>query len=145
MNKPGFSHEVRLRTRYGETDQMGFVYYGRFAEYFEVGRVETIRSLGLSYKDLEDKFHIWMPVMSMQIRYLRPAGYDQVLRILTTIKDIPADTMTFYSEIRDDEQTLICASTIKLCFLNSIDKSRVNCPDFLKERLQHAIESSHSK
>jgi acyl-CoA thioester hydrolase len=142
MAKTGFMHEIELRTRYGETDQMGFVYYGRFAEYLEVGRVEAIRSLGLSYKVLEDQYQVWMPVMSMQIRYIRPAGYDQLLRIQTTIRDIPEETITFFSEIFNEQNELVCAATIKLCFLNSTDKSRVNCPDFLKERLQYVIETA---
>lgn len=145
MNKKGFRHEIELRTRYGETDQMGFVYYGRFAEYLEVGRVEAIRSLGLSYKVLEDQYQVWMPVMSMQIRYIRPAGYDQLLRIQTTIKEIPEETISFFSEIYNEQNELVCAATIKLCFLNSTDKSRVNCPDFLKERLQYVIETSDRK
>lgn len=145
MNKNGYSHEIQLRTRYGETDQMGFVYYGRYAEYFEIGRVESIRNLGLSYKELEDQYQVWMPVMSMQTRYLRPALYDQLLTIVTTIKDIPQDTITFYSEVLNEQRELICAATIKLCFLNSKDKSRVNCPDFLKERLHHVIEVADSK
>lgn len=145
MDKKVFSHSIELRTRYGETDQMGFVYYGRFADYLEVGRVEAIRSLGLSYKSLEDDHQVWMPVMSMQIRYIRPALYDQLLRIQTTIREIPQETITFYSEIKNDQEELICAATIKLCFLNSKDKSRVNCPDFLKHRLQDVIEIADRK
>jgi len=145
MHKSGFTHTIELRTRYGETDQMGFVYYGRFADYLEVGRVETIRSLGISYKELEDNYQVWMPVMSMQIRYIRPATYDQLLRIQTTIREIPEESITFFSEIHNEQQELVCAATIKLCFLNSTNKSRVSCPEFLKHKLQHVIETSDRK
>ena len=82
--------------RAGETDQMGFVYYGRFAEFYEIGRVETIRALGLSYKDLEDQDNIIMPVVSMQIRYLRPALYDELLDIKTILRHVRKMSSLFY-------------------------------------------------
>lgn len=73
-----YQHTWQLRVRYGETDQMGFVYYGVYAQYYEVARVEAIRNLGVLYADLEKLHHIWMPVMNMQVRYLRPARYDDL-------------------------------------------------------------------
>ena len=82
---------------------MGMVYYGRFAEYFEIGRVELIRSLGLTYDELETSHRIWMPVMSMQVRYIRPARYDQELRIRTSLRAVPLNDITFFSEIFNDE------------------------------------------
>ena len=122
---------------------MGFVYYGRFAEYFEIGRVELIRSLGLPYNELETSHRIWMPVMSMQVRYIRPARYDQELRIRTSVRSVPLDYITFFSEIFNDENRLLCAATIKLCFLDSITGKRVTCPGFLQERISHAIKTAH--
>ncbi|MEM9987298.1 MAG: thioesterase family protein, partial [Bacteroidota bacterium] len=71
-------HETQLRVRYGETDQMGYAYYGKYAEYFEVGRVETVRSIGLPYKLVEEK-GILMPVSELQVNYKRPAFYDDLL------------------------------------------------------------------
>lgn len=143
MPKNELSSDVSLRVRYAETDQMGMVYYGRFAEYFEIGRVELIRSLGLTYDELETSHRIWMPVMSMQVRYIRPARYDQELRIRTSLRAVPLNDITFFSEIFNDENRLLCAATIKLCFLDSLTGNRVTCPGFLQERINHAFETAH--
>lgn len=67
-----FTHTTQVRVRYGETDKMGFVYYGYYSLYYEIGRVEALRSLGLDYKSMEDQMHIFMPVVSLNVRYLRP-------------------------------------------------------------------------
>lgn len=142
MSKKEYHHSIQVRTRYGETDQMGFVYYGRFAEFYEIGRVETIRALGLSYKDLEDQDNIIMPVVSMQIRYLRPALYDELLDIKTILRHVPEDVITFFTEIRNEKKQLINAATIRLCFLDGVTKKRVNCPDTLKQTIANAIETA---
>ena len=75
-----YSSEVEIRVRYSETDKMGYVYYGNYAQYFEVGRVEALRNLGLPYKELEES-GILMPVVSFNIKYLKPAFYDDVLGV----------------------------------------------------------------
>tara|TARA_Y100000780_G_C13361639_1_gene293119 strand:- start:13 stop:255 length:243 start_codon:yes stop_codon:yes gene_type:complete len=79
-----YSSETKVRVRYSETDQMGFVYYGVFAQYFEIGRVELLRSLGISYKKLEEEGY-FLPVVNFEIHYKKPAFYDE-LSIKTTIK-----------------------------------------------------------
>ncbi|MEO5582584.1 MAG: thioesterase family protein [Saprospiraceae bacterium] len=142
MSKKEFSHSIVVRSRYSETDQMGFIYYGRFAEYYEIGRVETIRTLGLSYKDLELNDRILMPVISLQVRYIRPATYDQNLEIKTILRSLPQDVITFYTEIRSDSKALLNAATVRLCFLNADSKQRVTCPTKLRELIAHAIEIS---
>lgn len=142
MSKKEFAHTIFVRTRYSETDQMGFVYYGRFAEYYEIGRVETIRAMGMSYKDLEINDRIIMPVMSMQVRYLRPATYDQQLSIKTILRSIPSDVITFNTEILNESNRIINAAVIKLCFLNADTKQRVTCPTKLRDLIAHAIENS---
>ena len=73
-------HKEVLRVRYGETDQMGFVYYGNYALYFEVARVEALRSLGISYAQLE-KEGVLLPVYEFTTKYLKPANYDDMLTI----------------------------------------------------------------
>ncbi|MEL6987285.1 MAG: thioesterase family protein [Bacteroidota bacterium] len=90
-----FTHTTQIRVRYSETDKMGFLYYGNYAQYFEVGRVEALRSLGVSYADLEDKHGIIMPVRSMKSKFIKPALYDELLSIETSIKQIPDKTITF--------------------------------------------------
>jgi len=84
-----YAHEIQLRVRYGETDQMGYLYYGRYAEYYEVGRVELIRSLGLTYKDLEEQHGIWLPVASLDMRFVRPAYYDDLLTVRSELRKLP--------------------------------------------------------
>ena len=80
-----YCFETKIRVRYGETDQMGFVYYGVYAQYFEVGRVELLRSLGVDYKSLEEEGY-FLPVVNLEIQYKKPALYDDEMTIKTTIK-----------------------------------------------------------
>ena len=89
-----FAHEVQVRVRYGETDQMGYLYYGNYAQYFEVGRVELIRSLGITYKELEEVHGIWLPVVSLEMRFVRPAYYDDLLML--DPRSVNSQTITLY-------------------------------------------------
>ena len=124
-----------IRVRYAETDQMGIVYYGNYAQYFEVGRVETIRSLGMSYKALED-MGVMLPVVEMNIKYLRPAHYDDVLNIQTTVKELPTDhKITFHQEIFNEAGKLITTGTVWLYFLDKETRKSVLIPKELQEKL----------
>lgn len=131
-----FSHETQIRVRYGETDQMGFVYYGNYAEYYEIGRVEALRSLGISYSDLEKDHNIFMPVMSMHARYLRPARYDDILNIQTSVVHLPVKDIVFLSEIHDENGKLLNAGRITLCFLEATTLKRIEVPAFIREKLE---------
>lgn len=130
-----YSSETNVRVRYAETDKMGYLYHGNYAQYFELGRVEMIRSLGLTYKDLEDEIGVGMPVMNMEIRFIRPAYYDDLLTIKTKVKKIPDDFLRFFVEIINENGKLISGAKIKLCFINMHSKERVKCPDALKNKL----------
>ena len=90
-----YTHEFQKRVRYGETDQMGYLYYGNYPQYYEIGRVEMLRSLGLTYKAMEEEQGILMPVVSMNIRYVRPAHYDELITIRTTLRQLPGKFITF--------------------------------------------------
>jgi acyl-CoA thioester hydrolase len=92
-----FSKETQIRVRYGETDQMGYCYYGNYAQYFEVGRVEALRTVGLSYKELEEQ-GIMLPVSEFNVKYLSPAFYDDLLTIKTTITKIKGARLVFVSK-----------------------------------------------
>jgi len=81
-----FTHSTQIRVRYGETDQMGFLYYGNYALYYEVGRAEAIRSLGFTYRQLED-MGVMMPVVELNSQYFRPALYDDLITVETTLKN----------------------------------------------------------
>ena len=123
-----YTHSTQIRVRYGETDQMGYVYYGHYAVYFEVGRVEALRHLGMSYKELEQQ-GIMMPVLEHTSRYLQPATYDELLTVVTTIKELPRARITFYYEIYNEADTLIHAGETQLVFLNAATMRPVRPPE----------------
>ncbi|MFZ1676924.1 MAG: thioesterase family protein [Saprospiraceae bacterium] len=131
-----YHHSFNLRVRYGETDQMGFVYYGIYAQYYEVGRVEAMRAAGILYSSLEKEHHIWMPVMNMQVRFLRPARYDDLLTIHTTVPSLPDRDIRFRYEIRNESGVLLNGALVQLCFLDSATQKRIDAPDFIKESLK---------
>ena len=131
-----YVHEVQIRVRYGETDQMGYLYYGNYAQYYEVGRVETIRSLGLSYKEMEEVHGIWLPVVSMDMRFVRPAYYDDLLTVRSELRKLPDTHIVFHVEIFNDKKKLLNAGTVRLCFFDSKIKKVVNATEELLERLK---------
>ncbi len=135
-----YSSQTQIRVRYSETDQMNFVYYGHYATYFEVGRVEALRQLGFSYAALEREHGILLPVMNMHVRFVRPALYDEQLTVVTIVPRMPARDILFLTEIVRTLETgktqLIAGSRIALCFLEAGTRKRLESPEFLKETLQ---------
>lgn len=124
-----------IRVRYGETDPMKYVYYGNYAEYFEVARVELFRSLGIPYDEIENQ-GIWLPVSEYSIKYLKPALYDQILEIHTYIKKIPGVRIEFEYEIYNDSKEKITEAQTTLFFLDSKSGKVVKCPDFLMKLIE---------
>ena len=112
-----YSFETKIRVRYAETDQMSFVYYGVYAQYYEVGRVELLRSLGLTYKALEE-MGFALPVVNLNINYKKPAYYDDELTIRTTIKELPSARITFYYEMLNANNELLNIGKVVLVFVN---------------------------
>lgn len=112
-----FEHQTQIRVRYAETDQMGYVYYGNYATYYEVGRVEMLRSLGLSYKELEE-IGVMMPVLENKSKYIAPAKYDELLTVKTTIKKKPGIRILFHYEIYNESDKLIHIGETLLVFVN---------------------------
>ncbi len=123
--------ETQVRVRYAETDQMGYVYYGNYPAYYEVGRTEALRQLGTSYHALEEK-GIMMPVIDMNISYLKPGKYDDLLTIKTIIKEIPKMRMHFYYEIYNSNGIIINKGETTLVFISMERNRPVACPDWLK-------------
>ncbi|KQT18637.1 thioesterase [Chryseobacterium sp. Leaf404] len=119
-----------LRVRYGETDPMKYVYYGNYAEYLEVARVELFRSIGISYNDIEKK-GIWLPVSEYNIKYLKPAFYDEELTIHTYIEKLPGVKIEFRYEIFNQENVKITDARTTLFFLDAESGKIIKCPDFL--------------
>ena len=126
-------HDIKLRVRYGETDRMGYVYYGNYATYFEVARVETLRKLGISYKELEDD-GVMLPVLDFKIRYFKPAFYDDELVIRTIIKKMPAIRIHFSYKTFNEIGELINEAEITLVFVSTKTQKPVKLPDDLKEK-----------
>lgn len=130
-----YSFETIIRVRYGETDQMGYLYYGNYAEYYEVGRVETIRSLGISYKALEEEHGIWLPVVNLEMRFIRPAYYDDLITVRTEIHALPDAYITFHVELFNEQKKRINAGRVKLCFFDAALKKVVPAPEYVLEKL----------
>ena len=124
-----------LRVRYGETDPMKYVYYGNYAEYLEVARVELFRTLGISYDEIE-KRGIWLPVSEYKIKYLKPAFYDEILEIHTYVRKVPGVKIEFEYEIFNDSEQKITEASTTLFFLDATTNKVSRCPNFLMELIQ---------
>ena len=131
-----YTHEYPKRVRYGETDQMGYLYYGNYAQYYEIGRVEMLRSLGLTYKEMEEERGVLMPVVYLEMRYVRPARYDELLTIQTQLRKLPGQYITFHVEIRNAQQKLVQAGRVRLCFVEQQTQKTISAPEFLLEKLR---------
>ncbi len=112
-----FSSEISLRVRYGETDQMGYCYYGNYASFFEVGRVEALRQIGMSYKQLEEQ-GVMLPVSQFNVDYLRPTYYDDLLTIKTKITKLSGARIYFEYELYNEKGTLCSTANTTLVFVN---------------------------
>lgn len=126
------SHSIRVR--YAETDPMKYVYYGNYATYLEVARVELFRELGMPYNEIEEQ-GIWLPVSEFSIKYLKPALYDENLEIHTFIRKIPGVRMEFDYEIYNASKEKISEAKTTLFFLDSKKNKVIKCPQFLLDLL----------
>lgn len=113
-----FIKEHKLRVRYAETDQMGYVYYGNYATYYEVGRVEALRSVGYSYREMEES-GVMMPVLENHSKFILPGRYDENLTIRTSIKEMPGVRIRFQYEIFNEKEKLIHVGETLLTFLKT--------------------------
>ena len=126
-----FKHTTKLRVRYGETDQMGYVYYGNYAEFFEVARVEMLRTLGMSYREMEES-GIMLPVMELKCKYLKPALYDEEITIKTTVEEMPGVTIRFVYHLYNQKDDLIHIGETTLVFVRMKTSRPCKAPkDFL--------------
>ena len=138
--KINYTNKHYVRVRYSETDKMGYCYYGNYASFLEVGRVESLRSLGISYKSLEDN-GIMLPVSEFQIKYILPAYYDDMLLIETKISAIKGVRIFFDYSIYNDNQKLLASAMTSLVFIDAISKKPVAPPKELLSIIQsYAIQ-----
>ncbi|HHP7240378.1 MAG TPA: acyl-CoA thioesterase [Cyclobacteriaceae bacterium] len=112
-----YKTEIKIRVRYAETDQMGYVYYGNYATYYEVARVEALRKLGFHYKKLEEQ-GIMLPVISLECNFIKPAKYDELLSIQISLVEMPSVKMKFEYEIRNENDVLLNTGKTTLVFIN---------------------------
>jgi len=133
-----YINETKLRVRYGETDRMGYAYYGNYAEYFEVARVECLRNLGFPYKELEDE-GILLPVLDYKVKYLKPALYDDELTIRTYIKDVPKVRIHFEYEVFNQAGEKLNIGETTLVFVDSKTRKPRMAPEDLVKALKEKI------
>ncbi len=119
---------------------MGYAYYGNYPKYYEIGRVELIRSLGFSYKSFETELGVMLPVVNMEARYIKPAFYDDEITIETQLMEIPSKMITFYHKIYNEKEELINKGIVKLFFIDMKTNSRVSAPEILIEKLKIYFE-----
>jgi acyl-CoA thioester hydrolase len=129
-----YSHTSKVKVRYGETDQMGVVYHGNYAQYFEIGRLEWLESLGISYKEME-KEGVILPVVSLEVSFKKPAYYDDVLSIKTTLIKSPNISIEFAYEITNSALELITKGYSKLVFVSADTKKPTRCPKYILDQI----------
>lgn len=130
-----FTSKTQIRIHYALTDQMGLVYYGNYAQLYEIGRTEALRSLGLTYKEIEATGVI-MPVTEMHTRFLRPALYDDLLTVVTMVKEMPLHSkIVFHSEIYNEKNELLNVGDVTLYFIDAKTMKRTDIPQKIKEKL----------
>jgi acyl-CoA thioester hydrolase len=130
-----FTTETSIRIHYALTDQMGIVYHGHYAQFYEIGRTEAIRTLGYTYKDIE-ALGIIMPVVDIHSKFLRPAKYDDLITVKTTLKEMPVHhKIIFHSEIYNQLNQLLNVGDVTLYFMEAETMRRCEMPFQLKEEL----------
>lgn len=136
-----FTYEVKgIRVRYADTDQMGYVYYGNYARYYEIGRVEALRSIDFHYKVMEDE-GVMMPVYENQSRYIKPARYDDLLTVKVTLKELPGIRVVFHYEIRNQENILLNTGITTLVFQRKDSGKLCLAPEKLLGKLKPFFDS----
>jgi acyl-CoA thioester hydrolase len=132
-----FTTETQIRIHYALTDQMGVVYHGHYAQFYEIARTEAIRQLGYTYKDIE-AMGIIMPVTDIHSRFLRPAKYDDLITVKTVLKELPVHhKIVFHHEIYNEADELLNTGDVTLYFMQVVDMKRCNMPEKLTDVLKH--------
>lgn len=129
-------HQINVRVRYSETDQMSVVYHGNYVPYFEMGRVEWLRNKGISYKSLEEN-GIALPIVSMTINYKKPARYDDLLTVITKFKSQSSVKIEFDCEIRNENDELLTTAQFLLVFVDINSGKPILPPKYILEVLEN--------
>lgn len=135
-------HDLELRVRYAETDQMRYVYYGHYAQYFEMGRTDLIRSLGITYREMEEDWGVMLPVRELKVRYWKPARYDDLLRVVSRITQEPRASIQIEHEIYRKEaegETLLVTGMVELVFVDRHSMRPIRAPKAFLDALNSNI------
>ena len=128
------TREMEVRVRYGEVDQMGFLYHAHYVDFYDMGRNELIRSIGVTQRELEELDSIMIPVLNVNINYITPANFDDILTIRTRLEEMPRVKVTFHTEILKND-VVINHGSVTLAFINSVTKKAVRPPKRLIDAL----------
>ena len=128
--------EIEFRVRYAETDQMGVVYHGNYAQYFEMGRTSWLREMGFSYKEMEER-GVMLPVISLSINYKKPARYDDLIKVKTTLVKLPSATIEFVYEIVNEKDEILTTGNSVLVFIDADRNRPTKCPKYILDKLQN--------
>lgn len=129
------THLTNVKVRYAETDQMGVVHHGNYAEYLEIARIDWLQQLGISYSKMERE-GMMLPVYSMEFRFLKPALFDDILTIKTHLIQLPSVRISFHYEIYNQENELLTTASTVLVFMDSKTKKPVRCPQYILDKIQ---------
>lgn len=127
-------HQIQVRVRYSETDQMGVVYHGNYIPYFEIGRVEWLRNKGVSYKIMEES-GVALPIVSMTLNYKKPARYDELLTVTTAFKSQTSVKVEFDCEIHNEKNELLTTAHFILVFVDLLTGKPIQPPQYIKDIL----------
>jgi acyl-CoA thioester hydrolase len=131
--------EIQLRPRYGEVDQMGYVYHANYVSYCHQARTELLRKIGI-HDSLLEANNIMLPVISFEINYKKPAHYDELLTIKTTIREMPEVRFNFEFEIRNEKNTLLSTAKSTVVFVDSKNRFPMGAPDFVEKALKEHFD-----
>ena len=128
--------EIQIRVRYGETDQMGVIYHGNYALYLEMGRIEWLRKLGVSYKKMEEN-GVMLPVVSLTLNFKKSAGYDDIINVKTQLKKRPTAKIEFDYEITNEEGEILTTASTTLVFVDKTTNKPIRAPKYILDAIEH--------
>ena len=134
--------ENNIQIRYDEVDKMGYVYHGNYAKYYHISRTELMRSVGLSDKELEN-YNIIMPIIELNIKYLKPVYYDDIITIKTLLQKLPDTRMRFDHEVRNANNELINTASSTVVFVDMVTRLPMRAPKFFVDKLKPYFEDEN--
>ena len=129
------SHVSYVKVRYAETDQMGVVHHGNYAQYFEIARLEWLKAIGVSYKKMEET-GVMLPVYELRTKFLKPAVFEDELKIEVKLKELPSVKITFEYVIYNQNKELLTTGSTTLVFMDAISKKPIRCPKYILDKLK---------